>query len=109
MDGADYDGRTPMHLAASEGRSHVVKYLIDQGVFIGPSDRWGNTPLTDARRIENASIIALLERHMPHPPREGLALAGAMFTRRSQHLFLPVRDRAQAGADAKDALRPASV
>jgi glutaminase len=111
LDGADYDGRTPMHLAASEGRSHVVKYLIDQGVFIGPNDRWGNTPLTDARRIDNAGIIALLEQRMPHSPLMPHAVFASLLpggvessvSRRPKHLFLPVRDRSQ------DAQRPASI
>ena len=31
---ADYDGRTPLHLAASEGRSHIVKYFLEKSVSI---------------------------------------------------------------------------
>ena len=44
----DYDGRTSLHLAASEGHRDVVEYLINQEVEINPADRWGNTPLDDA-------------------------------------------------------------
>ena len=45
---SDYDGRTPLHLAASEGHLEVVKYLVNKGVDITPKDRWGNTALADA-------------------------------------------------------------
>lgn len=41
LDKADYDGRTPLHLAASEGRKDVVKYLITFGIKnMNPVDRW---------------------------------------------------------------------
>ena len=47
----DYDGRTPLHLAASEGHIEIVEYLIDAGLTnINPIDRWGNTPYDDAVR-----------------------------------------------------------
>jgi glutaminase len=61
LDGADYDGRTALHLAASEGHAHVVAYLIAQGVNPSPVDRWGGTPLIDARRNNHEAVITLLE------------------------------------------------
>jgi ankyrin repeat protein len=60
-DGADYDGRTALHLAASEGHAHVVEHLIGQGVNLSPVDRWGGTPLSDARRNNQEAVITLLE------------------------------------------------
>ncbi|KAL6077461.1 glucan synthase [Balamuthia mandrillaris] len=45
---ADYDGRTPLHLAAEEGRTEVVKYLISKGANVNAADRWGTTPLRGA-------------------------------------------------------------
>jgi glutaminase len=48
---SDYDGRTPLHLACSEGQLQVVKYLLqEQKCHIKPKDRWGNTPLHDANK-----------------------------------------------------------
>ena len=45
---ADYDGRTGIHLAASEGQLETVRFLILKGVNVSPKDRWGGTPLADA-------------------------------------------------------------
>ena len=48
---SDYDGRTALHLACSEGQFEVVKYLIEElKCDIYPKDRWGNTPLHDAKK-----------------------------------------------------------
>ena len=47
---SDYDYRTPLHLAASNGCDDVVLYLLKQNIYknINPIDRWGGTPLDDA-------------------------------------------------------------
>jgi serine/threonine protein kinase len=37
----DYDFRTPLHLAASEGHVDIVRYLIMKGARVNRSDRWG--------------------------------------------------------------------
>lgn len=57
----DYDGRTPLHLAASEGRGDIVSHFLGAGLTdINPIDRWGNTPLDDARRGEFDDVVKLL-------------------------------------------------
>jgi len=61
---ADYDGRTALHLAACEGRASVVAYLLDRCSQIMPRDRWGNTPLDDARREGREEIVAIMERRL---------------------------------------------
>ena len=58
---ADYDGRTPLHLAASEGQVEVIKHLITKNIHLSPKDRWGNTPLDDAKRFKNKEVQELLE------------------------------------------------
>jgi 60kDa lysophospholipase len=62
IDCCNYDGRTALHLAASEGHSHVVEYLISQNAKLNPVDRWGGTPLQDAIRHEHGDVIDLLQK-----------------------------------------------
>ena len=51
VNSGDYDARCAIHLAASEGRLEVLRFLIeDANATVDPIDRWGNTPLDDARR-----------------------------------------------------------
>lgn len=56
----DYDKRTALHLAASEGNDNIVKYLIDKGADINVKDRWGHTPLDDAKAGNHKETIKLL-------------------------------------------------
>eukprot|EP00127_Corallochytrium_limacisporum_P006196 Clim_evm13s221 gene=Clim_evmTU13s221 len=63
----DYDRRTPLHLAASEGHENVIKYLIIQGADPRAEDRWGGTPLDDARRGGHEAVVKYLEDVMPAP------------------------------------------
>lgn len=42
---ADYDKRTPLHLAAAEGCYSVVVWLLKQGAIINAVDRFKRTPL----------------------------------------------------------------
>lgn len=63
INGADYDGRTPLHLAASEGQLPVVNYLLKRNAMVNPLDRFGGTPLADAKRAHHQSIVKLLEEN----------------------------------------------
>ena len=60
---ADYDKRTPLHLACSEGQVHMVKWLLEQGTDPSPVDRWGGTPLKDALDRGHYDIVELLLEH----------------------------------------------
>jgi anti-sigma regulatory factor (Ser/Thr protein kinase) len=57
---ADYDGRTALHLAASNGQADAVKYLLAHDHPIHVRDRWNATPLDDARRENRDDVVELL-------------------------------------------------
>ncbi|GMH33513.1 hypothetical protein BSKO_01347 [Bryopsis sp. KO-2023] len=57
----DYDQRTALHLAASEGMLRVAEFLTRSGANVNCVDRWGNTPLVDAVRGGHDMLIKLLK------------------------------------------------
>jgi glutaminase len=63
---ADYDRRTALHLAATEGHSDVVEFLLEHGAYNSPIDRWGSTPLDDAILNEFVDIQEILEKADAH-------------------------------------------
>jgi glutaminase len=67
LNASDYDGRTALHLAAAEGQTHVIEYLLGAGVNPAPVDRWGGTPLADAERNDHNEAAALLQSYSDQP------------------------------------------
>ncbi|XP_039603192.1 glutaminase 2b isoform X1 [Polypterus senegalus] len=62
MEQKDYDSRTALHVAASEGHMEVVRFLVD-GCKVNPftKDRWGNSPLDDAVQFGHQEVADYLK------------------------------------------------
>ncbi|CAB4300412.1 unnamed protein product [Prunus armeniaca] len=58
---ADYDKRTALHLASCEGCTEIVDPLLHKGADVNSTDRWGRTPLSDARSFSHEAICKILE------------------------------------------------
>ena len=59
----DYDRRTAMHVAASEGHVDLVRALLELGASPNKSDRWGGSPLDDAQRHRFPAVASVLRQH----------------------------------------------
>ncbi|XP_020599433.1 potassium channel KOR1-like [Phalaenopsis equestris] len=56
----DYDGRSPLHIAASRGYQDIAFFLIQEGVDINAPDKNGSTPLLEAIRCKHDPVASLL-------------------------------------------------
>ena len=67
----DYDDRSALHLAASNGHINIVKYLVNYckkysyTENINCLDRWERTPLDDAKTENHNECIKILESYLP--------------------------------------------
>ncbi|XP_067411254.1 60 kDa lysophospholipase [Emydura macquarii macquarii] len=62
----DYDGRTPLHIASSEGNVQIVDYLLKHGATVHAKDRFGATPLMYAVKFRHEEVIKLLRKSGAH-------------------------------------------
>ncbi|XP_022427523.1 glutaminase liver isoform, mitochondrial isoform X3 [Delphinapterus leucas] len=79
MEQKDYDSRTALHVAAAEGHTEVVKFLIE-ACKVNPfvKDRWGNIPLDDAVQFNHLEVVKLLQGYQDsYTPSETQAEATA--------------------------------
>ena len=74
----DYDLRTAMHLAASEGNVACVQEFIKHLDDISMKDRWGGTPLLDAVREGHHSVTKLLVANKAELHMEASEAAGML-------------------------------
>uniref|UniRef100_A0A8C2XLT5 asparaginase n=1 Tax=Cyclopterus lumpus TaxID=8103 RepID=A0A8C2XLT5_CYCLU len=73
---SDYDGRTPLHIAACEGHLKLVEYLLSHGATVYAKDRYGDTPLSNAVRFRHKEVVKLLRKTGAHFSRDELDEAG---------------------------------
>jgi ankyrin repeat protein len=60
VNAAQGDGTTPLHWAAYQLDTDLVKKLIAKGASANTANRYGATPLGEAAKAANAEIVALL-------------------------------------------------
>ncbi|XP_061750713.1 glutaminase liver isoform, mitochondrial isoform X3 [Nerophis ophidion] len=62
VNAVDYDGRSALHLAAAEGHTEVIRFLLENaGANATLKDRWGTSPLQEARRHNRDGAAQLLQ------------------------------------------------
>ncbi len=60
----DYDGRTALGIASSEGHLDAVKYLVSHGANPAHRDIRNNDALADAKRHGHQEVVEYLEKAM---------------------------------------------
>jgi ankyrin repeat protein len=63
VNSTDFDKRTPLHVAAAEGRLDVVEFLLSMKADVHSKDRWGGDPLKDAIRGNHKRVQEVLKAH----------------------------------------------
>ncbi|XP_041693969.1 glutaminase liver isoform, mitochondrial isoform X1 [Coregonus clupeaformis] len=68
VNAVDYDGRSALHVAASEGHCEVIRFLVENtGTNYSLKDRWGNTPMQEAMRHSHGPAAQLLRKYEEQP------------------------------------------
>nr|XP_019969113.1 PREDICTED: glutaminase kidney isoform, mitochondrial-like [Paralichthys olivaceus] len=75
MEQRDYDSRTALHVAAAEGHTEVVRFLLEAcKVNPVPKDRWGNTPMDEAVHFGHHDVVTILrDYHNKYSPQDSTA------------------------------------
>lgn len=63
----DYEGRTPLHIAAKKGHIEVINHLVQEGISINKVDKYGKSALYEAivsRKFEAAKVLVLANAHV---------------------------------------------
>ncbi|CAB3405636.1 unnamed protein product [Caenorhabditis bovis] len=68
MNATDHDKRTVLHIAATEGFEPMIKFLVNVAkVNVDVLDRWGRSPLDEARFFNHGKIARFLEKACNRP------------------------------------------
>uniref|UniRef100_F1KVU4 asparaginase n=1 Tax=Ascaris suum TaxID=6253 RepID=F1KVU4_ASCSU len=64
----DYDGRTALHIASSNGCQEIVEYLLKHGANAEAVDKFGNTPISEAEAQNDMEMLNVLRAVHGPPP-----------------------------------------
>ncbi|XP_017891743.1 uncharacterized protein LOC108631977 [Ceratina calcarata] len=57
----NFDGQSPLHIAAANGRTDIVKYFVEgRGFDANETDKYGKTPLDLAKQHDHNDIVKVL-------------------------------------------------
>lgn len=116
LSAVNYDHRTALHVACSEGKAEIVKHLLLNGAAVHIRDRNDRTPLMDAITNDHHDIIKLLLKcgsHMTGSARgvgEHLCAAAARgLTKRLDSYRIAGADLSQPDPSGRTALHVACL
>jgi hypothetical protein len=71
VNAADYDKRTPLHVAASNNSLKAASMLLSVGACVDALDRWNNTPMANAQSSGFQDMVKLLTYNGARPVAAG--------------------------------------
>ena len=63
INAGDFDKRTPLHFAASQGNVDVVRFLCVSGADVNAVDRWNRHPLDEAQDHGHVECVGVLKKY----------------------------------------------
>merc|ERR1719210_1472798 len=100
VNSSDYDHRSALHLAASEGSLECAKLLVKKGADVNAKDRWNGTPLDDAVRSNNKEVMDYLVENGAKTGDEG-GVVKRLFTAIEKNDVDNVNTLIKSGVDVK--------
>ena len=86
VNSADYDFRTPLHVAAASGSADMCDFLLEQGAQ-QRLDRFGGLPVHDAQRQNHFNIVNMLRETNPILPNQGVSAPTSALQEQMDNVF----------------------